>query len=468
MNHNIEATKQNLRGKTVLVVGAARAGMAAAELLLSIGTKVLLNDSKPQEALKPLPEALHTNPACTLYLGVDTESLLPLADLVVISPGIPPTAAFIIKAQALGLPVLGELGLAAALVSQQMIAISGTNGKTTTVSLLGEMLRQAGKVVHITGNIGFPLSSAVLLAKPDDVMVCEVSSFQLETSADFHPQAAALLNISPDHLDRHGSMEAYTGLKQRLFANMDASDLAVLNHDDDVVCAMVPQIKAQVHWFSLKQEVNPGAYLKEGRIWSWQGDEAVPVVALTDLKIPGLHNAQNALAATALAAGLGLPIPVITYALKHFEGVEHRIEFVKDIAGVRWLNDSKGTNPDSTQKAVAAMERPTILIAGGYDKQVHFDGLAGEIQSGAQVRDVIVLGQTAEKIASSLGKMGFEAIHHSLGLEEAVELAHELAKPGDNVLFSPACASFGMFLDYEQRGRVFKALVFALQERKQP
>jgi UDP-N-acetylmuramoylalanine--D-glutamate ligase len=449
-------------GKTVLVIGAARSGMAAAELLLALGAHVVLNDLKSRDALHKLPKALlHQN--CELRLGEPAEGLVERCDFIIISPGIPLQTPFLLTAQKQGIPVMGELAFASSCTALDIIAVSGTNGKTTTVSLLGEIFSQAGRVVHVTGNIGYPLSAAVLRAKPEDLLIAEVSSFQLETAGDFHPKAAALLNITPDHLDRHQTMETYTALKKSLFDRMDGSDTAVLNYDDPTVAAMVPDIRAGVTWFSRSGSAPYGAVLKEGKLAWLDNGIARLICEASDLKIPGLHNIENALAATALACSLSVPLPVIAYALKSFTGVEHRIEFVDQINDVRWLNDSKGTNPDSTIKAVESMTSPTVLIAGGYDKQVPFDALAASIINSGTIHHVVLIGQTADKIRNALACAGYLETAHAESLEDAVKLAATLAKPGGNVLFSPACASFDMFLDYEQRGYAFKRFISLLK-----
>lgn len=452
-------------GKTVLVVGAARSGLAAAELLLALGAQVILNDSKTQSELGPLPEVL-LQPGCSLRLGEAAGPLLSACDMLLISPGIPLETPFVQAAASRGIPVIGELGFAASCARQRLIAVSGTNGKTTTVSLLGEIFSQAGYLAHVAGNIGYPLSAAVLKAKPEDILIAEVSSFQLETAPDFHPQAAALLNISPDHLDRHHSMEAYIALKMRLFAQQSEQDIAVLNADDPQLAAMAAHLQGQVTWFSRAGTGSEGALLKEGKlVWQEEGQTRVLCEA-TDLKIPGAHNIENALAAAAIACRMQVPPPVVAYALKTFAGVEHRIEFVAKSAGVRWLNDSKGTNPDSTVKAVESMLSPTVLIAGGYDKQVPFDALAAAIVHSGQIHHVVLLGQTAQKISQALQQAGFGSIHLADSLDQAVLTAACLAQPGHTVLFSPACASFDMFHDYEERGRAFKALVAQLKREE--
>ena len=451
--------------KRVLVVGAARSGLAAAELLLELGACVLLNDQKPLESLGVLPLALQ-HERCSLFLGEPAEQYLKEADMLLISPGIPITAPLVQMAQKLGIPVWGELAFAAFCAVQDILAVSGTNGKTTTVSLLGEMLNQSGRIAHVAGNIGYPLSAAVLRAKPEDVLVAEVSSFQLETAGGFHPRMAALLNITPDHLDRHLTMARYIGLKKRLFDNMARGDVAVLNYDDDKVRSIADEIAPVIVWFSRSgAQVNGAVFDGDAICWRENGETRF-MCAAADLKIPGAHNIENALAATAMASLYGVPLQVVAYTLKRFRGVEHRIEFVEEVAGVRWLNDSKGTNPDSTIKAVKAMTAPTVLIAGGYDKQVPFEALAVSIQQSGQIKRVVLMGQTASKIEHALRQEGFHQITMTKSLEEAVDIAASLAQPNGNVLFSPACASFDMFTDYEQRGRVFKHLVRQLVPRR--
>lgn len=448
----------------VLVVGAARSGLAATELLLFLGARVLLNDVKPRESFY-ISDSILDNERCELHFETPAEQLLPLCDMLLISPGVPLDASFVLQAKEQGIPLLGELDFAASCTLLPIVAVSGTNGKTTTVSLLGEMFKKAGRIVHVAGNIGYPLSAAVLHGEPGDILVTEVSSFQLETCREFHPQAAALLNITPDHLDRHKTMDAYIRLKQRLFQFMGSQDMAVLNHDDAIIRAMSQQLKPGVTWFSSMEELPEGMVLSNGSIaWCEQG-EVRDILNATELRIPGSHNVENALAAAALAHRMGVPFPVIAYTLKSFRGVEHRIEDVANIGPVRFLNDSKGTNPDSTIKAVKAMTGPTVLILGGYDKGTSFRDLGKVIEQSGTIRHCVLLGQTAEQIREALQDAGFVNIHQAESLKEAVEVSLHLAQTGGTVLFSPACASFDMFKDYEERGRAFKALVLQLQEK---
>ena len=458
--------RDEYRGKTALVIGAARSGTAAAELLLSLGASVILSDLKPREALGQLPAALFC-PECTLSLGLPPDKHFSSCDFIVISPGIPLNSPFLTLAGKMNLRILGEMDFAASCWNGGLIAVSGTNGKTTTVSLLGEIFNQAGRITHVAGNIGYPLSAAVLRAKEDDLMVVEVSSFQLETASGFHPSSAALLNITPDHLDRHGSMDAYVDLKLSLFKNMGPADLAVLNYDDPRVSGMASRINAGISWFSSGSEVPEGAMLKDGWIVLKNQNEVRKVCETSALKIPGRHNVDNALAAAALASGMGVPPPVIAYAIKGFMGVEHRIEYVAELRGVRFLNDSKGTNPDSTIKAIESMQAPTILIAGGYDKGVPFDALAQSVIASGYIRGVVLMGATRERIKKALFEAGFSNITMAAGLAQAVQDSFRLADYGDNVLFSPACASFDMFRDYEERGRIFKQIVNDMKQKEE-
>ena len=462
---NPDALKQ-YAGKTVLVAGAARSGLAAAELLLALGASVLLNDDKPLEALGVLPEGLLRSENLELHLGQPALPLLSRCELLLISPGIPIDSPLVEAARAGGIPVIGELAFAASCATQCLLAVSGTNGKTTTVSLLGEIFNQAGQVARVAGNIGYPLSAAVLHAREDEVLIAEVSSFQMETGEGFHPEAAALLNITPDHMDRHRTMDNYIALKRRMFAAQNAQDTAVLNADDPLVAALAPGLTSSVTWFSRSGGAASGAVLQDGMIvWREDGQDR-PLCAASDLKIPGAHNIENALAAVAMAVRSGIPLPVITYALKTFAGVEHRIEFTANIKGVSWLNDSKGTNPESTMRAVEAMDRPTVLIAGGYDKQLPFDALAASIRQSGRINQVVLMGQTADKIAQALSAAGYQDVHFALSLEEAVRTAAALAEAGGCVLFSPACSSFDMFSNYEERGRLFKEQVLLLKQQE--
>jgi len=447
--------------KRVLVVGMARSGIAAARLLLNHGAIPILYDAKKADAFGDALDALKEN-GCELHFGEDPLELLPACDSVVISPGVPIDAPIIKAAREKGIAVIGELELAFSLLQGEVLAITGTNGKTTTATLLGKMFENAGRITHVAGNIGYPLSAVALVSKKSDVVVVEVSSFQLESIRTFRPCVAALLNITEDHLNRHGTMEHYARLKQRIFENQTAEDVAVLNLDDAVISRMRDKIKSRTAFFSRTQQVDNGACVENGKIiWRWDG-MIKPICDADQILIPGPHNLENALAATAMAAARGLPAPVIRHTLQSFTGVEHRIEKVRVLEGITYINDSKGTNVDSTIKAVQSMKAPTVIILGGYDKHTDFTPLAQEIAANSIIRQAVVIGETASQIGESLQKAGFMNITQAYSLEDAVIKSRELAVSGGNVLLSPACASFDMFSDYEHRGLVFKEIVSGL------
>ena len=448
--------------KKVLVVGMARSGVAAVQLLCKAGAHVIVNDNKTREELGDALAPLEALPI-EWKLGMPAAEALAGAQVLVISPGIPDTAPFVKQAREAGIPVLGELELAYQLAPGEMVAVTGTNGKTTTVSLLGEIFRNAGRVTHVVGNIGYPYSQAAIDARDEDIFVCEVSSFQMETADTFHPRVAALLNITEDHLNRHGTMETYTAMKMRMFRNQTSEDVAVFNADDPALEPLVSQVNSQVMLFSRKREVESGAFVRDGQVMlRWKGQEK-PVCGVEEIRIPGPHNLENALAAACVAFAMDVPAPVIRHSLRTFKGVEHRIEFVRELEGVRYINDSKGTNVDSTIKAVQTMQQPTAIILGGYDKHCDFTPLAREMLASPMIREAVLIGATADQIESTLRREGFTAIHRADTLKDAIDRCRALAADGWNVLLSPACASFDMFSDYEARGRIFKELVNELK-----
>ena len=452
----------NYDQKKVLVVGMARSGIAAAQLLRACGADVTVNDSKSEEEL-----GSQLNPLEGLQLtrrfGCGAMELLEGMDCLVISPGIPDTAPFVVKAKEMGIYVIGELELAAQLSRGVLTAVSGTNGKTTTVSLLGEMFTNSGKVTHVVGNIGYPFSLAALVSRPEDVIVCEVSSFQMETADTFHPHVALLTNITEDHLNRHGTMEVYTALKMRMFRNQTAKDFAVFNADDPGLEGLSKEVKSRVLKFSRKTEVREGAFVRDDYVWLRMDGSEKKVCRVDEIYIPGPHNLENALGAVCVAGAMKVPVPVIRHTLKTFKGVEHRIERVRELDGITYINDSKGTNVDSTIKAVQTMTEPTVIILGGYDKHTSFDPLAKEIIASPMIRKAVLIGETAPLIKNALERAGFKQTVFADSLGNAVEQARQAAGTGWNVLLSPACASFDMFKDYEERGRIFKEIVMQLQ-----
>lgn len=447
-----------IENKRILVVGMARSGIAAAELLMHHGAIPVLSDTKKIEAFGDELDKLKGT-ACEFCLGEDAVALLAGVQGVVISPGVPIDAPVVQAARDQGISLVGEMELAFSLLQGEVLAITGTNGKTTTVTLLGKMFENAGRITYVAGNIGYPLSAVALSSKKEDIIVTEVSSFQLESIKTFRPRVAALLNISEDHLNRHGTIARYAKLKQRIFENQLETDEAVLNLDDPMVAKMAPKLKSKVTYFSRTQPVSQGACIEDGKI-VWSCDGVKKSICDADMiMIPGPHNLENALAATAMAASMGVPAPVIRHTLQSFTGVEHRIEKVRIFQGVVYINDSKGTNVDSTLKAVQSMRVPTVLILGGYDKHTDFTPLCKEIAASGKIENVVVIGQTAKQIRETLKEVGYETVTRAFSLEEAIQKSRDLAVPGGNVLLSPACASFDMFRDYEHRGEVFKQLV---------
>ena len=419
----------NYQNKRVLVVGMARSGVAAAQLLVKHGAQVSVNESKSREELGDAVAPLASRPV-EWQLGRPAGECLAGIDALVISPGIPDTAPFVLKAKEQDVYVTGELELAYQLAQGEMVAVTGTNGKTTTVSLLGEIFRNAGHVTHVVGNIGYPYSAAALDSRRDDMFVCEVSSFQMETADTFHPKAAALLNITEDHLNRHGTMENYTAMKMRMFRNQTSEDVAVFNEDDPALAPLVKQVKSQVMLFSRKKKVACGAYVDGDMLMvRWKGAER-PVCQVKEIYIPGPHNLENALAATCIATAMDVPAPVIRHTLRTFKGVEHRIEFVRELEGVRYINDSKGTNVDSTIKAIQTMDRPTAIILGGYDKHCDFTPMVKEMLASPFIREAVLIGVTADQIERTCRENGYTRIHRADTLEDAINQCRALAPEG--------------------------------------
>jgi len=450
-----------IKGRTVLVVGLARSGVSAARLLSEMGARVLVSDRKNEADIIDAVSELKSSANCEFYLGQDPDGLLNQVDLIVISPGVPVDSPFILKAAGMGIEVISEVELAYRLCKAPIVAVTGTNGKTTTTALIGEILKSEGITTHVVGNIGIPFSGKVGEISKNHMVVAEISSFQLETIVHFRPKISLILNITEDHLNRHKTMENYIAAKCRIFENQGSEDYLVLNGDDSILSGIAPANGVKVFYFSRKRKLSEGAWLDNGQIIMNIGRGPVAVCPASQVGIPGAHNLENALAAV-LASGLAGASPeTIAKVLHEFPGVEHRIEKVDTINGVTFYNDSKGTNPDSSIKAVQAMTRPTILIAGGYDKNSSFTEFIDSF--GETVKALVLLGETAGKIAGAAKEKGFNNIYMTRSIEEAVEKAYKLSSPGYNVLLSPACASWDMFKDYEERGRLFKEAVKALR-----
>ena len=446
-----------LAGKNVLVFGAAVSGISAAETLLAAGARVTLADGKELEKLKQTDGLTGLTGRATLALGRQDEALLDTMDLLIISPGISIHHALPQVALRRKIPVWGEVELAGRLCQAPIVAVTGTNGKTTTTTLLGEMMKTRYDEVVIGGNIGVGLAQAVGRVGADGYVVAEISSFQLEAAGTFHPHIAVMLNLTPDHLDRHGSLDGYATVKEQIFANQTAQDYLVLNHDDVRVRDMAQRCRSRAFFFSRQIELETGAFVSAGAIClRWQG-KTETVCRIDEMKLFGGHNVENALAACSAAYLAGVAPSQMAKLLREFSGVEHRIEPVATLEGVRWFNDSKATNPESSIKALEAFPGQVTLIAGGRDKNTDLAEFMNLVKQ--KVDQLILIGEAAARFAAAAQAAGVKNIVQAGSLEEAVETARQLARSPQVVLLSPACASYDMFDNYEQRGRIFKQLV---------
>lgn len=447
-----------LKGNKVLILGLGKSGIAAALTLSKMGAKVVASDIKEERELKDI-EILSSHDI-ELVCGGHPLDLLENCKLIVVSPGIPNDLEIIIEAKNRNIPVVSELELGYWFTKAPVIAITGTNGKTTTTTLVGEILKNDGFNISLAGNIGIPLIGEMESRDNNDYIVVEVSSFQLENILHFKPKIGVILNISEDHMNRHKNLENYIEAKARIFENQDESDFLILNYDDPVLSKLAKRAKSNVIFFSRKAELSSGAYVKDDVIVFKYDGQVHPVLKVAELGIKGLHNLENALAAICVACIAKVNLNSLAETLKDFQGVEHRLEYVGTIDGVRYFNDSKGTNPDASQKAIEAIEEPIVLIAGGYDKKTDFTDFIKSFDN--KVKKLILLGETADIIAKTAQGLGFYNIEKVDTIEDAVYAAKESAKSGDVVLLSPACASWDMFESFEERGKVFKEAVFSL------
>ncbi len=433
-----------------------RSGRAAAGALIEKGAVVSIQDSKGAESIDQSFLEEMRNAGVTEYLGCVPEDMSAF-DMLVLSPGVPPTLGFIEDAKAAGAEIIGELELAYRLCKGRFVAITGTNGKTTTTTLVGEIYKASGADTIVGGNIGNAIAVDAMNAGADTVMVTEVSSFQLETIRDFRPEVSAILNLTPDHMDRHKTMENYGKAKAAVFANQTPDQYCVLNYDDEASFELAERegCRAKVVPFSRKEELGFGAFVKDGKIViKNEAGELAEICGTDELQIPGTHNLENALAAAAICFFGGIDPETIGEAMKAFPGVAHRIELCCEKNGVRFVNDSKGTNTDAAIKAIEAMKENIILIAGGYDKGASYDDFISVFPG--RVKELILLGKTAPKIKAAAEAAGFTSITMAADMEECVATAWEKAQPGDVVLLSPACASWDMYDNFEQRGDHFR------------
>lgn len=440
-----------------LIVGAGRSGICSANMLFELKKDFVIYDSKTDLDTAGVIERLDKKQDVQFILGDITDKDLENITVCVVSPGVPLTTPVMKAVIDKGIPVWSEIELAYRYDKGGVIGITGTNGKTTTTALTYEIVKKWNKDTLLVGNIEIPYTGLALTSKPDGATVAEISSFQLETMLTFKPKVSAILNITPDHLDRHGSMENYADVKKSIAKNQDENDFCVLNYEDEVLREFGKTLKCKVVFFSSQRKLTDGFYYEDGGIYIAEKGESTLFLRTDETNLVGLHNFENIMAAAAMTKCFGAPLDTIREAVKSFVAVEHRIEFVCEKNGVKYYNDSKGTNTDAAIKAIDAMPSKTVLIAGGYDKKSEYDEWVSRFPG--KVRKLVLIGQTKENIAAACNKIGFTDYVFAETLEDAVAICAKEAKDGDCCLLSPACASWGMFKNYQQRGTMFKQLV---------
>ena len=447
----------DLTDKKILIAGAGVSGIGAAQLLGRAGLSATIYDGNIDLDKESIRSKVPDNMELDFVLGEVTPELADRYDLLIMSPGIPtdkPIARVFYEKKK---PVWGEIELAYHFSKGRIAAITGTNGKTTTTALVGKILEEYYPSVFVVGNIGIPYTSVALDTVEESVIAAEISSFQLETVVDFKPAVSAVLNLTPDHLDRHGTMEVYGETKLSISRNQTKDDVIILNYDDPITRDMAERTNARPVMFSRKKDLEEGILLKDETFIIRESNQDIPVCSLKEIRLLGGHNHENILAAIGICYYMGVPVEAIRRGVMSFTAVEHRIEYVDTVDGVDYYNDSKGTNPDAAIKAIQAMVKPTVLLGGGYDKKSSYEEWIESFED--KVKCLIVMGATADAIADTAARMGFSPVVHAKSFEEAMDYAREYAKPGDAVLLSPACASWGMFKNYEERGRRFKDIV---------
>lgn len=446
----------------VLVVGTGISGIAAAELLQSKNVDTVLFDGNKELDVNKLYEKAPKLKEMPIILGELTEEQMHEFGVAVLSPGVPTDLPMVEHLRAQNVAIWGEIELAYYFGKGRLIAITGTNGKTTTTALTGAIMKNYYKDVRIVGNIGIPYTSEAATMTDDTVTVAEISSFQLETIHDFCPEVSAILNITEDHLNRHHTMECYIKTKEDITRNQTKDQVCVLNYEDEVLRSFGESAPARVVYFSSHRKLDNGFYLEGEDIYYAVDGQRTHVINVNELNLLGRHNYENVMAACAMSVNFGVPMDKIVEVLKTFQAVEHRIEYVTEKRGVKFYNDSKGTNPDAAIQGIRAMNRPTFLIGGGYDKQSEYDEWIEAFDG--KVKKLVLIGQTAEKIENCAHRHGFMDTVRKDTFEEAIQYCYDNAKSGDAVLLSPACASWGMFSNYEERGRIFKEYVRNLEE----
>lgn len=447
----------DFQDKKVLVVGTGISGIGAAGLLVKMGACPVLFDSNDKLRREDILKRAGNEPSLIVLLGSVPDELKEEIGLVVVSPGVPSDSLFIDEFRQRGIPVWGEIELAYACGKGNVVAITGTNGKTTTTTLTGQIMKAYYSSVFVVGNIGTPYTEAALSTKEDSVVVAEISSFQLETTVNFAPEVSAILNITPDHLNRHHTMECYVSVKESIAARQTKNQTCVLNYEDPYTRDFGRRCPAKVVYFSSKRELPEGIYLKGEDIWLSGDGKKERLLNVHEIKLVGICNVENVMAAIAISLSMKVPMDIILETVRGFKAVEHRIEFVAAKNGVDYYNDSKGTNPDAAIQGIRAMTKPTVLIGGGYDKQSEYDEWIEAFEG--KVKALVLIGQTREKIAECAKRHGVKKIVLADTFAEAFAICVDTAEPGDAVLLSPACASWGMFPNYEARGKLFKELV---------
>lgn len=449
-----------VKNKKVLVFGLGISGIGAGKILEAHGADVVLYDGNQKLTEEKVRKQLGEDSNARIVIGEFPEEILENLDMTVLSPGVPTDLPVIEKMRKQGVTVIGEVELAYQYGKGDVLAITGTNGKTTTTTLLGEIMKNYQDNVYVVGNIGTPYTTAASLMTDDTITVAEMSSFQLESIVDFRPRVSAILNFTPDHLNRHHTMEAYVNAKKNIAKNQTEDDYCILNYEDELTREFGKEVKAKVLYFSSQRKLEEGIYLEDGNIIYHYGNVSEKICHVDELQILGTHNHENVMAACAMAEVYGVPVEKIRESVKAFKGVEHRIEYVIEKDGVAYYNDSKGTNPDAAIKGIQAMNRPTVLIGGGYDKGSEYTEWINSFDG--KVKKLILIGDTKEKIAEDARKCGFTDYEFADTFEEAVLTAAKIAESGEAVLLSPACASWDMFPSYEVRGEKFKEIVKSL------
>ena len=444
----------------VLVIGTGVSGIAATDLLVKAGAYVYLYDGNENADPVAIKKKIKSDDNVSIIVGELADKIKDKVKLVVLSPGVPTDIPIVTEFVERDVKVWGEIELAYAFSKGRIVGITGTNGKTTTTALTGQIMEEYFKSVFVVGNIGIPYTQMVTKTKDASVTVAELSSFQLETIKSFHPNVSMVLNITPDHLNRHYTMDNYIDAKFNITMNQTIDDVCVLNYEDEVLRERGKNLSCKVVFFSSKRKLDNGLYLEGDVIVHKDKDNITEIIDVNELQILGEHNYENVMAASAAAIAMGVSLDALQRALRNFKAVEHRIEYVAEKNGVKYYNDSKGTNPDAAIKAINAMRSKTVLIGGGYDKDSEFTEWINSFNG--KVKKLVLIGQTAQKIAEDAKKCGFTDYCFADTLEQAVEICKETAQPGECVLLSPACASWGMFKNFEERGNIFKELVNAM------